>query len=223
MCVYVCVCVSERERASDIYIYIYSYIPSIYVCVCVSGRRRLRSRPTASGPRRRSFLHSRSTRYVCAYVYVHVYEHVYVYVYVCEYVLCVMCACMYMCKYDPHTHTHTHIHTYTRTYIDPRRRPVAQHQRTTQGDQRSDAPKHRRTHAGVYVCVCVLEMPVLTSLFSCLYHNILHFTHSHSRTHTHTQRGETLDDLMDRSEDLSSTSVSFYRTAKRNNQCCKAY
>lgn len=36
-------------------------------------------------------------------------------------------------------------------------------------------------------------------------------------------RGETLDTLMEKSEDLSSTSVAFFKTAKRQNQCCKAY
>ena len=36
-------------------------------------------------------------------------------------------------------------------------------------------------------------------------------------------RGETLESLMEKSDDLSSSSVKFYTTAKRNNQCCKAY
>jgi len=36
-------------------------------------------------------------------------------------------------------------------------------------------------------------------------------------------RGETLDALMDRSEDLSATSLTFYKQAKKQNQCCKAY
>jgi len=37
------------------------------------------------------------------------------------------------------------------------------------------------------------------------------------------KRGESLDQLMEKSKDLSSTSVQFYRTAKKNNQCCKMY
>ena len=36
-------------------------------------------------------------------------------------------------------------------------------------------------------------------------------------------RGETLDALMDKSEDLSATSLTFYKQAKKQNQCCKAY
>jgi synaptobrevin family protein YKT6 len=37
------------------------------------------------------------------------------------------------------------------------------------------------------------------------------------------KRGESLDKLMEKSKDLSNTSVQFYRTAKKNNQCCKMY
>jgi len=37
------------------------------------------------------------------------------------------------------------------------------------------------------------------------------------------QRGESLDQLMAKSKDLSNTSVQFYRTAKKNNQCCKSW
>jgi synaptobrevin family protein YKT6 len=37
------------------------------------------------------------------------------------------------------------------------------------------------------------------------------------------KRGESLDALMQKSKDLSNTSVQFYRTAKKNNQCCKAW
>jgi len=37
------------------------------------------------------------------------------------------------------------------------------------------------------------------------------------------KRGESLDRLMEKSKDLSNTSVNFYRTAKKNNQCCKMY
>lgn len=37
------------------------------------------------------------------------------------------------------------------------------------------------------------------------------------------QRGEKLDDLMKKSEDLSTTSYQFFRQAKRNNQCCTLY
>jgi len=37
------------------------------------------------------------------------------------------------------------------------------------------------------------------------------------------KRGETLDSLMEKSEDLSATSVTFYKKAKKQNQCCKAY
>lgn len=37
------------------------------------------------------------------------------------------------------------------------------------------------------------------------------------------QRGETLDSLMEKSEDLSTASHQFYRTAKKNNQCCSLY
>lgn len=37
------------------------------------------------------------------------------------------------------------------------------------------------------------------------------------------KRGESLDALMAKSKDLSSTSHQFYRTAKKNNQCCKMY
>ena len=36
-------------------------------------------------------------------------------------------------------------------------------------------------------------------------------------------RGETLDALMQKSNDLSESSRMFYRTAKKNNQCCKMY
>jgi len=37
------------------------------------------------------------------------------------------------------------------------------------------------------------------------------------------KRGESLDALMQKSNDLSTTSYQFYRTAKKNNQCCKLY
>lgn len=37
------------------------------------------------------------------------------------------------------------------------------------------------------------------------------------------KRGENLDQLMQKSSDLSNTSYQFYRTAKKNNQCCKMY
>merc|ERR550532_1056049 len=37
------------------------------------------------------------------------------------------------------------------------------------------------------------------------------------------KRGECLDQLMQKSQDLSNASVQFYRTAKKNNQCCKLY
>ncbi|GAW82316.1 VAMP-like protein YKT62 [Plasmodium gonderi] len=37
------------------------------------------------------------------------------------------------------------------------------------------------------------------------------------------QRGEKLDDLMKKSQDLSNSSYQFYRQAKKNNQCCKLY
>jgi synaptobrevin family protein YKT6 len=37
------------------------------------------------------------------------------------------------------------------------------------------------------------------------------------------QRGETLDSLMDKSQDLSATSVQFYKKSKATNACCKAY
>jgi len=37
------------------------------------------------------------------------------------------------------------------------------------------------------------------------------------------KRGESLDQLMQKSNDLSSTSVQFHRMAKKNNQCCKMY
>mmetsp|Transcript_61718 Transcript_61718/g.108101 ORF Transcript_61718/g.108101 Transcript_61718/m.108101 type:complete len:204 (+) Transcript_61718:79-690(+) len=37
------------------------------------------------------------------------------------------------------------------------------------------------------------------------------------------KRGEKIEDLMQKSKDLSKTSVNFYRTAKKNNQCCKAW
>jgi synaptobrevin homolog YKT6 len=36
------------------------------------------------------------------------------------------------------------------------------------------------------------------------------------------QRGEALETLMQKSEDLSQVSYQFYRTAKKNNQCCQA-
>jgi synaptobrevin family protein YKT6 len=35
------------------------------------------------------------------------------------------------------------------------------------------------------------------------------------------QRGETLDSLMEKSDDLSATSVQFYKKAKKTNACCK--
>lgn len=37
------------------------------------------------------------------------------------------------------------------------------------------------------------------------------------------KRGETLDTLMEKSNDLSQTSHQFYRQAKKNNQCCGLY
>lgn len=37
------------------------------------------------------------------------------------------------------------------------------------------------------------------------------------------ERGQKLDDLIERSESLSSQSKTFYKTAKKHNQCCKAY
>lgn len=37
------------------------------------------------------------------------------------------------------------------------------------------------------------------------------------------KRGETLDSLMQKSDDLSNMSYNFYKTAKRQNQCCKMY
>jgi len=37
------------------------------------------------------------------------------------------------------------------------------------------------------------------------------------------KRGETLDSLMAKSEDLSTVSYDFFKRAKRNNQCCKLY
>mmetsp|Transcript_6378 Transcript_6378/g.11106 ORF Transcript_6378/g.11106 Transcript_6378/m.11106 type:complete len:200 (-) Transcript_6378:24-623(-) len=37
------------------------------------------------------------------------------------------------------------------------------------------------------------------------------------------KRGETLENLMARSNDLSSMSYDFYKRAKKNNQCCKLY
>jgi len=37
------------------------------------------------------------------------------------------------------------------------------------------------------------------------------------------KRGESLDQLMEKSKDLSDSSLRFYRTAKKNNQCCKMY
>jgi synaptobrevin family protein YKT6 len=37
------------------------------------------------------------------------------------------------------------------------------------------------------------------------------------------KRGENIESLMNKSADLSQTSVQFYRTAKKNNQCCQAY
>jgi len=37
------------------------------------------------------------------------------------------------------------------------------------------------------------------------------------------KRGENLDSLMEKSEDLSAVSVQFYKKAKQTNQCCKYY
>jgi len=37
------------------------------------------------------------------------------------------------------------------------------------------------------------------------------------------KRGESLDQLMAKSEDLTKMSVEIYKTAKKNNQCCKLY
>jgi len=37
------------------------------------------------------------------------------------------------------------------------------------------------------------------------------------------KRGEDLDSLMEKSTDLSATSLTFYKKAKKQNQCCKAY
>jgi synaptobrevin family protein YKT6 len=45
----------------------------------------------------------------------------------------------------------------------------------------------------------------------------------HSNIEEVLKRGETLDSLMERSQDLSSTSVTFYKKAKQQNQCCKMY
>jgi synaptobrevin family protein YKT6 len=35
------------------------------------------------------------------------------------------------------------------------------------------------------------------------------------------KRGEAIESLMQKSEDLSQVSYQFYRTAKKNNQCCQ--
>lgn len=37
------------------------------------------------------------------------------------------------------------------------------------------------------------------------------------------QRGEKLEDLMQKTSDLSKTSVEFYRSARSQNQCCNLY
>jgi len=37
------------------------------------------------------------------------------------------------------------------------------------------------------------------------------------------KRGETIDSLMDKSQDLSNVSLQFYRKARKTNQCCKSY
>lgn len=37
------------------------------------------------------------------------------------------------------------------------------------------------------------------------------------------KRGESLESLMEKSKDLSTTSYAFYSTAKKNNQCCTLY
>lgn len=37
------------------------------------------------------------------------------------------------------------------------------------------------------------------------------------------KRGETLENLMQKSQDLSTVSYDFYKRAKKNNQCCKLY
>ena len=37
------------------------------------------------------------------------------------------------------------------------------------------------------------------------------------------KRGETLENLMQKSNDLSTVSYDFYKRAKKNNQCCKLY
>jgi len=37
------------------------------------------------------------------------------------------------------------------------------------------------------------------------------------------KRGETIDSLMDKSQDLSAASLKFYKQAKKTNQCCKSY
>ena len=37
------------------------------------------------------------------------------------------------------------------------------------------------------------------------------------------KRGETLESLMQKSQDLSTVSYDFYKRAKKNNQCCKLY
>lgn len=37
------------------------------------------------------------------------------------------------------------------------------------------------------------------------------------------QRGEKLEDLMQRTNDLSKTSRDFYRSARTQNQCCSLY
>ena len=37
------------------------------------------------------------------------------------------------------------------------------------------------------------------------------------------RKGEKLDELMQKSKDLSGISVSFYKKAKKNNHCCSLY
>ena len=47
-----------------------------------------------------------------------------------------------------------------------------------------------------------------------------HLTLQHSTIEAVLERGEKLDDLVDKSEALSMQSKAFYKTARKTNSCC---
>ena len=64
-----------------------------------------------------------------------------------------------------------------------------------------------------YICLLYPNFFLILSLFTCL------FPHSFSYSSV-LQRGEKLEDLVERSGELSAQSKLFYKQAKRANSCC---